>query len=155
MPGSLDNTPKNTHHLITPILKILCNTLNLWSTLEYVSTQFRNSIVNNSWHSSSYNAHKPVLKSRSCDISEKFYWESFCSNLHKSFSLLSRFKIYFAGWIIFLPTASSVGATWVTPAMEMEPCDARNPKMPQNAPGILTPPMVSIAAIQTSSSSLT
>ena len=45
-----------------------------------------------------------------------------------------------------VPTVSRLNETGTIPTWETDPCEGRNPKMPQKLAGILTSPTVSIPA---------
>lgn len=42
-----------------------------------------------------------------------------------------------------IPTVSRLGETGITPIFETAACEGRKANIPQNPPGILTPPIVS------------
>lgn len=49
------------------------------------------------------------------------------------------------------PTVSSVGANGMTPATEINPCDGRQPQMPQLLDGTRTEPPVSVPSAKSTS----
>lgn len=50
-----------------------------------------------------------------------------------------------------IPGVSRLGETGRKPILETAACEGRKPKIPQNAPGILTPPIVSIPVCRSES----
>src|SRR5436189_5736647 len=70
--------------------------------------------------------------------------ESFVSNTVATRCSSSAFRVN-------TPTVSSVGANGITPATEINPCDGRQPQMPQLLAGTRTDPPVSVPSAKSTS----